>query len=91
MAYYICHELWLYPKYSICMLGLMCYMGFKCFSALEGGMNYTLLVLICDNGGQGGELNVHGKSWVPILGLGLALWLGSFATRLCELCLWSAL
>ena len=91
MAYYICCELWLYPKYLIHMLGFICCMVFKCGSTLGDGMNYILWVLICSNGGQGGELNVYGKSWVSSLGLGLARWLGSFATLLREFCLWSAL
>ena len=54
-------------------------------------MNYILWVLICSNGGEGGELNAHGKSQVSSLGLGLARWLGSFATGLRELCIWSTL
>ena len=72
MAYYIFHELWLYPKYSIHMLGFICLMVIKHGTALWGDLNYILWVLICSNGGQGGKLNVHGKSWVSRLGLGLA-------------------
>ena len=72
MAYYICHELWLYPKYIMCMLGFIYYMWYKCYFAWEGGMKYKLWVLICGNGGQGGEFNVQGESWVSRLGLGLS-------------------
>ena len=56
----------------MCMLGFICYIGFKRCAALEGGMKFTLWVFIYGNGGQSGELNVHGKSWVSSLGLGLA-------------------
>ena len=66
-------------------------MEFKCGSTLGNGMNYILWVLICNNGGEGGELNAHGKSWVSSLGFGLARLLGSFAIGMCELFLWSAL
>ena len=91
MAYYICHELWLNPKYTIHMLGFMYCMVKKHCTALWGDMNYILWVLILSNGGQGGKFNVLWKAWVSSLGLGLAQWFGSFAKWLCEICLWSTL
>ena len=91
MAYYICHELWLYPKYTIHMLGFICCKVNKHCSALWGDMNYILWVFILSNGVQGGEFNEIWKIWVSSLGIGLARWFRSFVKWLCELCLWSTL
>ena len=72
MEYYIFHDLWIYFKYMIHMLGFICFMVIKRCSTLWGDMNYILWILILSNGGKGGEFNVLWKAWVSILGLGLS-------------------
>ena len=54
-------------------------------SLLKGCINYMLWVLIFVNGGQGGDINAPGDTWVLRLGLGIPQWFGSFATWLREL------
>ena len=41
---------------------------------LNGGMNYRIIVLEIDNGGNGSDINLHGEMWNPSLGLGSLLW-----------------
>ena len=53
------------------MLWIIYAMVIKRSSLLEGGMNYITGVLICSNGGQGGELNDLCDALVSSLGLGL--------------------
>ena len=72
MAYYICHELWLYPKYTMLLFGFMIYMVINCYNVIWGGKNYRPCVSISCNGGQGGEFNVLWRAWVSSIGLGLA-------------------
>ena len=43
---------------------------------LNGDMNYTIMGLGNVNGGQGGNLNMHGEKWHPNLGIGSLIWFG---------------
>ena len=43
-------------------------------SALEGGINYILWLLIYVLGGQGGSIYEILDEWVSTLGLGLSQW-----------------
>ena len=43
---------------------------------LYGIMNYMIIGLERDIGGQGGDINAHGEMWNPRLGLGSLHWFG---------------
>ena len=74
MAYFICHGLCLKPYVFDTHLG---FCNARCFEqGLRGGINYTIWVLNCVNGDQGGDINVSWNSWPLFLGLGLSCWFG---------------
>ena len=64
MAYDICHELWLSPKFIIPSLGFKECMVDKYGNVIWGGKNYRTWVFISCNGGEDGEFNVLWKAWV---------------------------
>ena len=39
-------------------------------------MNYVIMGLERDIGGQGGDINANGEMWHPILGIGSLCWFG---------------
>ena len=43
---------------------------------LYGGMNYMIMGLERNIGGQDGDINAHGEMWHPSLGLGSLCWFG---------------
>ena len=91
MAYFICHELWLYPKSMIPLMGFMNCMEMNCQNVFLSFMNYGLWVGNLHSGGQGGEVNAPQELEVSSPNLGLSWRHESFALSLGELCsaLWS--
>ena len=68
----ICLGLWISPIYSIHILGLC---NAHCFEqGLRGGINYTIWVWNCVNGGQRGDINALWETWPSRLWLGLFHW-----------------
>ena len=93
MAYYICHDLCLYPKSLIPSLGFKECMAFICHHAFWCGMKHRLGVLVSHNGGHCGRVNAPWEMGVSCPKLGIARRYGSFEILLCEICLplWSTL
>ena len=67
--------LWLKPYVIRCTIGV--YLNHMILEeCLYGAMNYVIMGLERDIGGQGGDINVHGEMWNPSLWLGLLRWFG---------------
>ena len=58
MAYFIFHELWIYSKPTIPLIGFMNCMAIKCQNAFLSFMSYRLWVGNLRSGGQTGKVNV---------------------------------
>ena len=86
MAYYICHELWIYPKFMLPSLGFMKCMVNICHNTFWSCMNYRLGVVNQRSGGHGGKFNVTWEMGVSIPKIGLSWRYESFSFSLGELC-----
>ena len=91
MAYYICHELWIYPKSTMLLIGFMKSMVINCQNVFMSFMNNRIGIGIRCSGGQGGKVNVPWDLWVSSPKLGFSRRKESFALSLGELysVLWS--
>ena len=86
MAYYICHELWIYPRFTIPSLGFKNYIVNICPNTFWNCMNYSLRVWKSRNGGNGGGVNARWEMGVSSLKLGLSWRYESFTFSVGDLC-----
>ena len=84
MAYFICHESWLYLNSMMPLMGFIMCMAFKCQIVILGFMNYRLGNRNRHSSGQGGGVNAPRELGVSISKIGLSWKSGSFGISLCE-------